>query len=111
MAFQNNAFQANGFQSASSAGAAAARRGRRLAYEPLLHIAIRAGEELVVRARTKLRPAVLTEHRRATRLTSLTARARINSTSTGAQFAFTGAGYSSRFPSDDPVPPPENQPQ
>lgn len=111
IAFQPNAFQSGAFQQQSGTSASLGRRGRRLAYEPLLHVAIKSRDDMLFRGRTIARPPMFTEHRRFTRVTAINQRQRISSASMGSQFAYTGGSYGSgSWPSDDPKPPPENQP-
>lgn len=78
---------------------------RRIAYEPRLDLAIRAGEIMLFRGRSKLRPSSLNELGRGSRITSVTQRAQISSDSLGSQFAYTGGGSGGNWPSDDPRPP------
>ena len=102
-AFQNNAFQANGFQQTSATAVAkAGARGRYIAFDPKLDVAIKAGSLLFYRGRSRQLPLAFTEHVRSGRLTSKTDRSRINTASAGAQFAFTGGDYASTAPHLDP---------
>lgn len=87
--------------------AAGSRRGRRIAYEPLLDISIRAGEVMLFRGRSKRRPPMFNEHRRGRRVVSVRQRAQISSASLAAQFSYTGGTTGAEsWPSDDPKLPP-----
>lgn len=70
----------------------ATHRARRIAYEPRLDLALRASVAMRFRGRGKLRPNTIIEVGRGDRVTSITARAQLSTSSIGSQFAFTGGG-------------------